>query len=169
MRAIFNVLCAAALVLILSAGLLGAVSAAIPATGLVIGPALVWVMVRHRMVGLVLLLGALRGTLEMESWPEAREVVHDARWFGLLAGGTASAGSVGAVLLLAPELIELVGLQVILHAASPLIVAAGLAVTLWTPLDRALSRGYDVWLGALREALTPVAKERAPIQKVRTA
>lgn len=169
MRAILTVLSGAALLLTVAAGLLGATSATVPATGLVIAPTMVWVLARHGLVGFRLLAGALRGTLPMESWPEAREVVSATRQFGLMAGGTASAASVGATLVLAPDLIGQIGMQVLLHAASPVIIAVGLATTLWVPLERALEKGYEAWLKSLKEALTPVAAANTPMRQVQSA
>jgi hypothetical protein len=161
MKAVSRALCWLLMVGTVAAGLLGAISYRIPAAGLVVGPTLLWIGARHGVGGLALLWGAMTGRLEMESWPEAREVVSEVRRFGIAAGVAASIASAAAVLT-APELLHHIGLQVLLHATGPVLIALGLSVAIWRPLEAHLVAGYGRWLSALREALTPLSVDNTP-------
>lgn len=123
---------------------LGVISVRLPATGLVLAPVLLWVGLRHRLVGAQLLWSALTGVLPIESAPAACEVIQDAQ------RSSVAAGVVGSMLVLLlggpnPEVL------------APACVSAGLVVTLWRPLTRRLQSEYGRWNTGLKEALMPVS------------
>ena len=125
-------------------GVLGAVSVQLSATGLVLGPVLLWIGARHRLAGAQLLWSAMTGTLPMASSPAACEVIRDTARAGLLAGVTGSL----VVLLVGGPAVEV---------AAPVLVAVGLDVTLWRPLGRRLLAEYRRWCVGLKEALKPAS------------
>jgi len=165
MKPALHVLCWVLLLVVFSAGTLGAVSYRIPATGLVVGPTLLWITLRHGLAGPRLLWGSLTGHLPIASWPEALEVVVETRRFGIAVGATASAAGAAALLLGAPEVLLDVGVQALLHTTAPLLIASGLSVALWRPLEAHIARSHGAWLCGLREALTP--PEHAPVAPMR--
>ena len=165
-----------ALLLLLGVGVVGATSTPLPVAGLVVGPTLLWCGLRHRQHAPRLLWGALSGRLPIECWPEAREVVVSARHGG--EGGAWIAAALS--LLVVPHVSATWQIAATVQALSPLVVAYGLSLLLWRPLERHLLQGYTAWIAGLKEALTPpvqqvqraaapLAGRRAPRQRRRSA
>lgn len=98
-----------------------------------------------------LIWGGLTGSLPIESWPEAREALR-----------TLHCGTLGSGLLLTclglfqvPFLPTVDQIDAFGAAMIPTLFGVLLTVTLFSPVEAHLSRTYEAWQAALKEALTP--------------
>ena len=151
------------LIALIAIGLLGSALNAIPVSGLVVGPLVVVVLLRHGWGGPALLLGGMTGRLPIAAWMEAHEVAEAARRDVLLVAIPSVAFG-----LLQITMLPAFELSAVVPTSLPLLVALGLRVCVFSPLSASLLFEHRRWSAGLKEALAPPALQR-PRQDVREA
>ena len=162
MHPVTTILVWSLLLVVVAFGLIGVLTNAVPASGLIIAALAVATVYRHGRTGPTLLLGGLTGRLPIAAWMAAHEVVRDASRDALLV----AVGLVVVSLAQVPFLPAPAQLNATAHALVPLVVAIGFRVCVLAPLARQLLAGHERWIGALKEALTPPSCLTAPVDVV---